>query len=183
MERTLTRTWLASDKRGVEASLVQRALEMLRDRLAQHAADWGDGDGGRGEGGGSMARVAPVGQGRAAGSTPALGTGLPGGPPLDEAQLWRLVRRTPLRAAPMLTYVDVRVRRVLVPPLAHAAVPPAIARGSLLAEPRPLGYGRRPSSIPNTASFPPACARAQLSNGRAAGPRHPAARRTAAGCV
>ena len=125
MERTLTRTWLPPVKRGVEASLVQRSLEMLRDRIAQHEAAWGSGDtlDDGGNGGGARAAGGPLAgmpEGHQGGGADGGGSSGAGAPPgrqrlLDEAWLRQLVRKTPLAAAPIITFVNLKASCCLCP--------------------------------------------------------------------
>ena len=92
LEKTLANTWSVPGKRGVEPSLVQYALQQLRTRAAQAeaAAAPGAAEGGLAGGG-------PGGR---------LGSG---GDDALTAALWRLVRKTPMNAAPLLTFVNIKV--------------------------------------------------------------------------
>lgn len=90
MEKTLSSTWCLESKRGINASLVQMALQNLRARIAQHEAAWGDGASGDAGGGGPPDGAAGGGE-RAAREA--------------EAELRALLRR-PFREAPCLVYTN-----------------------------------------------------------------------------
>ncbi|KAL4420162.1 hypothetical protein ABPG77_008298 [Micractinium sp. CCAP 211/92] len=91
MERTLVNTWSVESKRGVQPSLVQHALQKLRERIAQHQSAWADGGG---SGGGSATK-----QRASSGGRPGV---------LTERGLQQLYQRTSLQAVPVLTYVNIK---------------------------------------------------------------------------
>ena len=105
MERTLVNTWSLESKRGVQPSLVQHALQKLRERIAQHQSAWSDG---AGAGGGSKQRAGCSG-----------GLGL-----LSEAALRQLFQQTGLRDVPVLTYVNIKASCYNMARLLCAGLPP-----------------------------------------------------------
>lgn len=90
MERTLVNTWSAQPKRGLQPSLVQHALQKLRERIARHQSAWSDGDGAAaGAAGGSRQRAGSAG-------------------PLSEPALRPLLQRVGLQDVPVLAYVNIK---------------------------------------------------------------------------
>jgi hypothetical protein len=121
MEKTLLGTWSVDGKRGLKLSLVQRALQQLRERIAQHEAAWGDGDAAAVAGGAGESAAAVGGQ-QARSSGRQQGGGGASGQADKSGGLWRLLRRTRLQALPLITYVNVKASSCLHACL-HACAP------------------------------------------------------------
>jgi hypothetical protein len=147
MEKTLLGTWSVDGKRGLKLSLVQRALQQLRERIAQHEAAWGDCDAAALAGGAGEPAGAGAGQ-RARSSERQQGIGAAAGQADKSGGLWRLLRRTRLQALPLITYVNVKASSCL------PACLPACLRTCLLVAARLLllmacpWSRRRPPLVP-----------------------------------
>lgn len=119
MEKTLMGTWSVEGKRGVEPSLVQHALEELRRTIARHQSAWEDSSGLGGaavtDGPASVHGGRPSDKGAAAaGGAGQRSRGPSSGLTLsDEAGMWRMLRKTSLRNALCISFVNIKVRCVL----------------------------------------------------------------------